>query len=414
MNLVQRVQDILLKPKATWPVIDAEPADAASLYKNYVMILALIPAVAGFIGLSIIGMGIGAFGVSFRVPIVSGLANMVVGYVLSLVMVFVLSLIVDALAPTFEGTKSQIGALKLTAYAGTAGFVGGIFSLLPALSILGLLAALYSIYLIYTGLPVLMKCPPDKAIAYTAVVVVCAVVGGFIIALVLSLLTPSPMRLGMGSPDVPAVSIKTPGGEIGIDTAKMEEMARKMEAAGKQMEKAQASGDGAAAGKAAADMLVALAGGGGTPIPAQTLKPLLPDTAGGLPRASIEAESGSAMGLGSSQARATYRNGDQSIELSIIDAGGMGGLMSAAAWANITLDREADGKVEKVYKQGARTVHEEYAKDKTHGEYTLILANGVLVEGRGDGVDISALREAVSRLDLGKLEAMQRAPAAKS
>jgi hypothetical protein len=194
MNLVERVQSILLKPRATWSSIDAEPADAASLYKNYVMILALIPAVASFIGLSLVG--IGAFGVNFRVPIVSGLANMVVGYVLSLVMVFVLALIIDAMAPTFEGTRSQIGALKLSAYASTAAFVGGIFSLLPSLSVIGALAALYGVYLLYTGLPVLMKCPPDKAIAYTAVVVVCAIVGGFIIAWVLSLLTPSPVRVG--------------------------------------------------------------------------------------------------------------------------------------------------------------------------------------------------------------------------
>ena len=194
MNLVERVQAILLKPKATWPEIDAEPADAASLYKSYVMILALIPALASFIGLSLIGVG--AFGVSFRVPLASGLANMIVGYVLSLVMVFVLALIIDAMAPTFEGTKSQIGALKLSAYASTAAFVGGVFSLLPSLSVLGALAALYGIYLLYTGLPVLMKCPPDKAVAYTAVVVVCAIVGGVVIAWVLALLTPSPMRLG--------------------------------------------------------------------------------------------------------------------------------------------------------------------------------------------------------------------------
>jgi hypothetical protein len=198
MNLVERVQSILLKPKATWPAIDAEPADAASLYKNYVMILALIPAVASFIGLSLVG--IGAFGMSFRVPVVSGLVNMIVGYVLSLVMVFVLALIIDAMAPTFEGTKSQIGALKLSAYASTAAFVGGIFSLVPALSAIGALAALYGVYLLYTGLPVLMKCPPDKAIAYTAVVVVCAIVGGFVIAWVLSLLTPSPARIGALAP----------------------------------------------------------------------------------------------------------------------------------------------------------------------------------------------------------------------
>jgi hypothetical protein len=119
--------------------------------------------------------------------------------VLSLVMVFVLALIIDAMAPTFEGTKSQVSALKLSAYASTAAFVGGIFSLLPSLSVLGAVAALYGIYLLYLGLPVLMKCPVDKAIAYTAVVVVCAIVGGFVIAWVLALLTPSPARVGMGT-----------------------------------------------------------------------------------------------------------------------------------------------------------------------------------------------------------------------
>lgn len=194
MNLVDRVQSILLRPQITWLAIDEEPADAASIYKNYVMILALIPAVASFIGLSLVG--IGAFGVSFRVPIVSGLANMIVGYVMSLLMVFVLALIIDAMAPTFDGARSQIGALKLSAYSSTAAFVGGIFSLLPSLSVIGALAALYGVYLLYTGLPVLMKCPRDKAVPYTAVVVICAIVGGFVIAWVLALLTPSPVRLG--------------------------------------------------------------------------------------------------------------------------------------------------------------------------------------------------------------------------
>jgi hypothetical protein len=205
MNLVDRVQSILLRPGITWLAIDEEPADAASIYKNYVMILALIPAVASFIGLSLVG--IGAFGVSFRVPIVSGLANMIVGYVMSLLMVFVLALIIDAMAPTFDSTRSPVGALKLSAYSSTAAFVGGIFSLLPSLSVIGALAALYGVYLLYIGLPVLMKCPQDKAVPYTAVVVICAIVGGFVIAWVLALLTPSPVRLGavQGIPGISAV-----------------------------------------------------------------------------------------------------------------------------------------------------------------------------------------------------------------
>ena len=59
---------------------------------------------------------------------------MVIGYLLSLAIVYVLALIVDALAPTFGGTKNPIAALKLVAYGSTAGFVGGIFSLMPSLA----------------------------------------------------------------------------------------------------------------------------------------------------------------------------------------------------------------------------------------------------------------------------------------
>jgi hypothetical protein len=63
----------------------------------------------------------------------SGLVQMIVSFVLSLVMVFLLALIVDALAPTFGGTKSQINALKLVAYSATAGWVASIATVIPVL-----------------------------------------------------------------------------------------------------------------------------------------------------------------------------------------------------------------------------------------------------------------------------------------
>ena len=161
MALIERVQSILLKPKQTWPEIAAEGGDTASIFTGYVMILAAIPAVAGFIGLTLVGVG--GMGVSYRLPILSGVVQMIVSYLLTLAMVFVLALIVNGLAPTFGGTKDPLRALKLVAYGTTASFLGGIFNLIPALALLGVLASLYSIYLIYTGIAVMMRCPPDKA-----------------------------------------------------------------------------------------------------------------------------------------------------------------------------------------------------------------------------------------------------------
>ena len=413
MNLIQRVQDILLKPKETWPTIASEPADTASVYSTYLIFLAAIPAVAGFIGMSLIGFG--GFGVSMRIPLMSGLVNMVVGYALSLAMVFVLALIVDALAPTFGGTKSAISALKVVAYGSTAGFVGGIFSLLPTLSVLGLLAALYSIYLIYTGLPALMRCPPEKAGAYTAVVIVCGFVLGVLTAVVSSALLPSRGMGGFagmgGAPHGGDVSIKTPGGEVTINAGKMEEMAKKMEEAGKRMEEAQKSGDSAAAGKAMGDVMSAMggmAGGSGVPIPAQELKALLPEAIGDLKRDSYEAQGGQAMGIAGSSAKGSYVAGDQHVRLSITDAGGLAGLAALAGWANMTVDRETNTGIEKVYKQGNRTVREEYRKDGSHGEVTVILSNGVIVEAEGDKVDLASLKKIVEGVNLSKLEAMQR------
>lgn len=405
-KLIQRVQDILLKPKDTWPVIDAEPADTQSIYKNYLIYLAAIPALASFIGLSLVGVG--GFGYSVRVPLLSGLMSMVVTYVLALVMVFVMALIVDALAPTFGGTKSQINALKLIAYGSTASFVGGIFNLVPALGVLGLLAALYSVYLIYTGIPVLMKCPQDKAVGYTAVVIVCGIVAGMVIGALSRIATPSgPMSYGSADGHG-EMTIKTPGGELKIDTAKMEAMTRKMEEAGKQMEKAQASGDQQAAGQAAGAMMAALTGGNGQPIPAADLKALLPESIGSLKRQSFDAQSGGAMGISASTATSTFADGDKHVSLAITDLGGMGGLMSVAAWSNLTVDRETSTGVEKVYKAGKRTVREAWQKDGSHGEYIVILENGVMVEGKGDRTDIGALKAVVASVNLDKLEAMKR------
>lgn len=409
VNLLQRVQDILLKPAATWPVIDREPATVAGLYTNYLMILAAIPAVCGFIGLSIIGVG--AMGVNFRVPFFSGLVNMVVGYVLSLVAVYVLALIVDALAPTFKGRKDPISALKLVVFASTAGMLGGLFNLIPMLGILGLLAAIYSIYLIYTGIPVLMKCPPDKALGYTAVVIVCGIVMGVVISALAALTLPSPGFGGMGGVGKTGgdVSITLPGSDVKIDTAGMEAMARKMEEAGKQMEAAQKSGDTAAAGKAMGDILGAMGAAGGAPLPAAELKALLPEAIGDLKRESIESQGGQAMGIAGSSAKASYVNGDKRVALTITDLGGIAGIAAVAGWANVTSDRETAEKVEKTYKQGQRTIKEEAYKDGSSSELTVLLANGVMVEADAQRVDAATLKGIVDGVGLDKLESMKRA-----
>lgn len=192
-GIVQRAKDILLKPKETWPVIAAEPATTQSIYVPYVVALAAIEPVASLIGGQLVGFS--ALGVTYHPPVGAALTSAVLSYGLTLASVFILALLIDGLAPNFGGQKDQIGALKVAAYSGTAAWVGGIFGLIPALGMIGLLFALYGLYLLYLGLPVLMKVPEDKAIGYTAVVVIVAIVLFFIVGAVVTAIT-APSLLG--------------------------------------------------------------------------------------------------------------------------------------------------------------------------------------------------------------------------
>lgn len=172
--LIQRVKNILTTPKTEWPVIDSEPATIGGIYKNYVMILAAIGPICLLIGLLVFGRGM--FSLNFLI------AQAVISYLLGLASVYVVALIIDALAPSFGGTKDRLKAFKVAAYSSTAAWVVGIFFLLPFLAVLGIVGGLYSLYLLYLGLPVLMKTPADKSVVYTVAIVVAAIVVNLIIA----------------------------------------------------------------------------------------------------------------------------------------------------------------------------------------------------------------------------------------
>ncbi|MBN8741590.1 MAG: hypothetical protein BGP24_17100 [Lysobacterales bacterium 69-70] len=179
-KLVERVKNILLTPKTEWPVIAQEQTDVAKLYTGYIMILAAIPAVFGF--LSSIAFSRVGFGLNLGVLILS--------YAFSLGLVFVIALIIDALAPTFGAEKNQIQALKTVAYAYTPSWVAGVFLIIPVLGwLIALAGGIYSLVQLYFALPHTMKSPPEKTGGYFAVVLVCAVVISWILGMIVAGIT---------------------------------------------------------------------------------------------------------------------------------------------------------------------------------------------------------------------------------
>ena len=174
MNLVDRVKRILLSPQTEWAAIEAEQTTPAALYRGYIAPLAAIGPVAGLIGDTVFGIPV-PLGGTIRISFGSAFSSALLAYVLMLAGTYILALIIDALAPTFNSQRSQMQALKLAAYSSTAGWVAGIFGIIPWLRPLEILGA-YSLYLLYLGFPVLMKTPREKVVPYTAVTVLAGVV----------------------------------------------------------------------------------------------------------------------------------------------------------------------------------------------------------------------------------------------
>jgi len=163
-DLRTRVKGILTNPRAEWLAIAAEPDDVTAIYRNYIVILAAIPAISIFLGLTIFGVPLfGRYGIS------AALGAAVAMYISSLVTPIVAALVLEKLAPRFQSSGSTAQALKLVAYASTPVWVAGVLHVLLLLAPLAMIATLYSIYLLYMGMPVLMKTPHDRVVPFMVV-----------------------------------------------------------------------------------------------------------------------------------------------------------------------------------------------------------------------------------------------------
>jgi hypothetical protein len=404
MQLVQRAKNIIVSPRTEWDVIAAESTPARDLVVGYVLPLAAVAALAGLIGMSLIGQSLPFLG-TFRMGIGWGLALAIYNIVMAVVFVFVLGFIIDALAPTFSGQKDRAQALKLAAYSYTPAWLAGILAIIPALGILAIVGAIYGLYLLYLGLPRLMKNPPDKSAGYTALVVVCAIVVGFIISMIGGLITAPAMMAAHGMGGAAVTFDKGSGG------AQLDQFARKMEEAGKRMDEAQKSGDPGRQMEAALGALgTALSGGKGVePVQLDALKPFAPEKFAGLPRTDLRADRSGVAGLMAAKVEAEYGEGDRTVQLEIVDTGGAAGLTALAGWAalGMTSESETADRTERMRREGDRLVREEVSKRDGTSTYSVILGDRFVVSAEGRGVEIGTLKSAVGSLDLARIEALK-------
>jgi hypothetical protein len=192
-----RAKALLLQPTETWKQIATENKSITELYKEYILILALLPALTGFLSLAVIGINVPFLG-TYRAPLFSTLLTQAVSYVLMLGMLYVAAIVLEFFAPKFEATVSREVAFRLCAYSTTPLMVASILSLLPILALFAFAAAaLYSIYLFWTGLGVLTQVPESRRIGYVLV----SALSTFVIVVVFA-----SIQAALSSPAIPPPS----------------------------------------------------------------------------------------------------------------------------------------------------------------------------------------------------------------
>ena len=395
--LVNRVKGILMSPAAEWDKIDVEPATVQGLYVGYVAILAAIPVIARLIGSLVFGYS--ALGIVYRPPIIASVIGAIVGYVLALVMVFILGLVIDMLAPSFDGQKNQIQAFKVAAYSGTAGWVAGIVFIFPPLGLLAVLAGLYGLYILYLGLPKLMKVPQEKGLGYTIVTIIVAVVLFIVVGAVTGAVGGAAM-LGSGALShvgsiAPATgTLSVPGGSV--DLGKLNAAAEAARISAQQMQAANSGGTVSVSGAVKA-------------VAPDVLKGLLPAALpSGYARTEVSAEGSAVAGMSNSHASGTYTKGDSHITLEVSDLAAAGAFAGMAGALNVESSKQTATGYEKVGKVDGRLTTEQYDNQAKSGKYSVIVANRFVVEANGSGVGMDELKGAVSSVAIGQLEGMAK------
>lgn len=166
--LVQRAINILTKPAEEWGVIRGETTDTKSLFMGYALPLALIGPICGLLSVLLFAGLMGPLGLG--AVLMSAIVGAALGIAINLLAVFLLGVIINALASSFGTQQNQTQAMKVAVYSMTASWVAGLLTLVPAVGgLLALLAGLYGFYLLYLGLQKVMDTPQDKAIIYTLV-----------------------------------------------------------------------------------------------------------------------------------------------------------------------------------------------------------------------------------------------------
>ena len=170
--VLNHVWGLMFNPKQEWKSIKQERCTIGKCFCSHVLILAAIPAIAGYIGTTQVGWSFGGFAVH-KLTTQSALQIAILTYLTMLLAVFSLGKAIHWMGQTYGSKQTLPQAIALAAYTATPLWLMGIFFLYPVLwvnMLIGLPALAYTVYLLYSGVPVMMGVSQERGFLFASAV----------------------------------------------------------------------------------------------------------------------------------------------------------------------------------------------------------------------------------------------------
>ena len=191
---IQHIIGLLSDPTRQWEKIREQYQSGSGNPVGHVLVLALIPAISGYIGTTQVGWRIGV-GEPIRITGDSAMSIAIIYYIALLVGIFSVGWVIHLLGKAYEVQKPLPLCIALAAYTATPLFLIGLMQVYPVLwlnMLMGLPALAYTVYLLYSGLPIMMEIPTERGFLYSS-----AVLAVGLVALV-AMLAMTALLWGMG------------------------------------------------------------------------------------------------------------------------------------------------------------------------------------------------------------------------
>lgn len=158
MLLVERMKRLILNTDDAWESVKTEDAATPDILRDVVLRMAVIPALAHFLGWWVI------------VGFWSSLSRAVVLYGLSILAVWATAKIIGLLSGQLGVEADDAKTFKLAAFGFAPYFIAGACYLVPPFMLFVPVGGLFGFYLLRRGIPIILEIPREKS-ASTAILV---------------------------------------------------------------------------------------------------------------------------------------------------------------------------------------------------------------------------------------------------